>query len=154
MLREQLKQGGKVLDVGSGTGYLTAILAHMVGTSGQVVGIEHIPELLQMAIDKTRKHQQALLDSGRLRYVQGDGRQGHAEGGPYDAIHVGAAAPTLPMALIEQLAPGGRLVISVGQQQQELMVYDKQQDGRVIERSAMSVIYVPLTSREYQLSRA
>eukprot|EP00958_Prasinococcus_capsulatus_P001435 scaffold131_cov632-Prasinococcus_capsulatus_cf.AAC.3 len=125
-----------------------------VGEGGRVTGIEHIPELVAASLRNTQKSQGHLLAAGRLQLVQGDGRLGHAAGGPYDAIHVGAAAPTLPRALVEQLSPGGRLVIPVGEHQQELMLYDKQADGRVMERSAMSVIYVPLTSKEFQLSRA
>lgn len=80
-----------------------------------------------------------------------DGRQGWAEFAPYDAIHVGAAAPEIPEALIDQLKPGGRLVIPVGNLFQDLQVVDKNSDGSVSIRSETSVRYVPLTSREAQL---
>lgn len=80
-----------------------------------------------------------------------DGRQGWPGFAPYDAIHVGAAAPEIPPALVEQLKPGGRLVIPVGNVFQDLKVVDKNTDGTLSVRSETSVRYVPLTSREAQL---
>lgn len=69
---------------------------------------------------------------------------------PYDAIHVGAAAEKIPQALVEQLAPGGRLVIPVGQENfQELLVLDKTTDGRLIDNSGgLQVRFVPLIERQ------
>lgn len=80
-----------------------------------------------------------------------DGRKGWPEHGPYDAIHVGAAAAEIPQPLIDQLKPGGRLVIPVGNVFQDLKVIDKKPDGSISVRSETSVRYVPLTSREAQL---
>lgn len=80
-----------------------------------------------------------------------DGRQGWAECAPYDAIHVGAAATEIPPALIDQLKPGGRMVIPVGNIFQDLKVVDKDSDGSVSIHDETSVRYVPLTSREAQL---
>lgn len=80
-----------------------------------------------------------------------DGRQGWPEFAPYDAIHVGAAAPEIPPALVEQLKPGGRLVIPVGNIFQDLQVVDKDMDGKLSIRSETAVRYVPLTSRDAQL---
>lgn len=80
-----------------------------------------------------------------------DGRLGWPEAAPYDAIHVGAAAPEIPPALIEQLKPGGRMVIPVGNIFQDLKVVDKNSDGSISIRSETSVRYVPLTSRDAQL---
>lgn len=80
-----------------------------------------------------------------------DGRLGWPEEAPYDAIHVGAAAPEIPPALIEQLKPGGRMVIPVGNIFQDLKVVDKNSDGSVSIRTETSVRYVPLTSRDAQL---
>lgn len=80
-----------------------------------------------------------------------DGREGWPEFAPYDAIHVGAASPEIPKPLVDQLKPGGRLVIPVGNIFQELKVVDKNEDGSVTVRTETSVRYVPLTSREAQL---
>ncbi|KAK3281836.1 hypothetical protein CYMTET_10397 [Cymbomonas tetramitiformis] len=154
LLKQHLKPGMRALDVGSGSGYLLAVMGHMVGDEGRAVGIEHIPELVAMG----RKNASvspasaALMSSGVLTFVEGDGRKGFPAQAPYDCIHVGAASPDKPKELIEQLAPGGRLVVPVGRGDQELMVYEKLENGKLEEHSAMGVRYVPLTSREAQLS--
>ncbi|XP_024954927.2 protein-L-isoaspartate O-methyltransferase 1 isoform X3 [Citrus sinensis] len=83
--------------------------------------------------------------------IGSDGRKGWPEFAPYDAIHVGAAAPEIPQALIDQLKPGGRMVIPVGNIFQDLKVVDKNQDGSLSVWSETSVRYVPLTSRDAQL---
>ncbi|RWV90435.1 hypothetical protein GW17_00047364, partial [Ensete ventricosum] len=80
-----------------------------------------------------------------------NGREGWPDLAPYDAIHVGAAAPEIPQPLIDQLKPGGRLVIPVGTVFQDLQVIDKKTDGSVSIRSETSVRYVPLTSKAAQL---
>ncbi|XP_050220865.1 protein-L-isoaspartate O-methyltransferase 1-like [Mercurialis annua] len=152
LLEEHLKPGMHALDVGSGTGYLTACLAIMVGPQGRAVGVEHIPELVTSSIKNIEKSAAApLLQEGSLSVHVGDGREGWPEFAPYDAIHVGAAAPEIPQALIDQLKPGGRMVIPVGNIFQDLKVIDKAQDGSISVRSETSVRYVPLTSRDAQL---
>ncbi|PSR95907.1 Protein-L-isoaspartate O-methyltransferase [Actinidia chinensis var. chinensis] len=152
LLEENLKPGMHALDVGSGTGYLTACFALMVGPEGRAVGVEHIPELVASSIENIRKSAAApLLKEGSLSVHVGDGRLGWPECAPYDAIHVGAAAPEIPPALIEQLKPGGRMVIPVGNMFQYLKVVDKNPDGSVSVRDETSVRYVPLTSQEAQL---
>ncbi|XP_012079946.1 protein-L-isoaspartate O-methyltransferase 1 isoform X2 [Jatropha curcas] len=152
LLEEHLKPGMHALDVGSGTGYLTACFAIMVGPQGRAVGVEHIPELVTFSIKNIEKSAAApLLKEGSLSVHVGDGRQGWPEFAPYDAIHVGAAAPEIPQALIDQLKTGGRMVIPVGNIFQDLKVIDKNQDGSISIRSETSVRYVPLTSRDAQL---
>ena len=99
LLRDQLKEGNKALDVGSGSGYLTVCFAQMVGPAGKVVGIDHIKELVDWSESNVQKNHGDLLQNGRIKLVVGDGRQGYVQDGPYHAIHVGAAAPTLPQAV-------------------------------------------------------
>lgn len=87
-----------------------------------------------------------------LFYPVGDGRLGCAKYAPYDAIHVGAAAEEMPQCLIDQLAPGGRLIVPIGPENsdQTLVQIDKTIDGDIKQRSLMGVIYVPLTDKERQ----
>jgi len=153
LLEDHLQPGMKVLDVGSGSGYLTAVMALLVGEKGRSVGVEHIPELAERSIGSIKQTQAApLLESGALSIHVGDGRLGYPELGPYDAIHVGAAASELPQKLVSQLKPGGRMVVPVGSFFQELEVIDKKADGSWTRKEAMSVRYVPLTAREAQIA--
>lgn len=106
-----LNPGARVLDIGSGSGYLTHVLAELVKPGGgEVVGVEHISALVELARGNTAKSVEGreLLESGAIRYVKGDGRLGWKEDGPYDAIHVGAAAAGQNQVLIEQLKAPGR----------------------------------------------
>ncbi|XP_043500929.1 protein-L-isoaspartate(D-aspartate) O-methyltransferase-like [Polistes fuscatus] len=156
ILSDQLFDGAKALDVGSGSGYLSACMAFMVGPRGRVVGIEHIPELIEVSTRNVREDCPHFLKDGRLIFVVGDGRLGHTADGPYNAIHVGAAAETLPQKLVDQLAPGGRLICPVVaiegfQKFQDLLQVDKKADGSVTKQKLMQVSYVPLTDPNTQL---
>ncbi|KAH7301238.1 hypothetical protein KP509_23G017200 [Ceratopteris richardii] len=145
LLSDYLKPGSAVLDVGSGSGYLTAVFALMVGENGRAVGVEHIPELVERSIQSIKKGNAAhLLETGRLSVHASDGKLGYPDAAPYDAIHVGAAAAVVPDALVSQLKPGGRMVIPVGQFMQDLIVIDKKSDGSLKQHSEMGVRYVPL----------
>jgi protein-L-isoaspartate(D-aspartate) O-methyltransferase len=156
LLKENLKPGARVLDVGSGSGYLTAVMGKLVSPNGCAIGIEHISELVEISEHNVKKGNADLLKNGVVRFVQGDGREGFPQSAPYDCIHVGAASAAVPAALVDQLKPGGRIAIPIGRQDsfsgQKLMVYEKDQDGKVSSRVAHSgVIYVPLTGVQQQL---
>ncbi|KAJ6802367.1 protein-L-isoaspartate O-methyltransferase-like [Iris pallida] len=152
LLVDHLQPGMRALDVGSGSGYLTACFAMMVGPEGRAVGIEHIPELVPASIENIKRSAASqLLKDGSLSIHCADGRLGWPELAPYDAIHVGAASPEIPRPLIDQLKPGGRMVIPVGTFFQDLEVVDKKLDGSISVHTVTSVRYVPLTSREAQL---
>ncbi|KAI0828699.1 Pcmt1-prov protein [Trametes gibbosa] len=154
-----LKPGARVLDVGSGSGYLSAVLYHLLqdphnarSKDSKVVGIEHVPELVQWSVGNLRKDGLgAALDDGKIKMIVGDGRKGLLEDGPYDAIHVGAAAPSLPAELVEQLARPGRMFIPVGTHTQQIMQVDKDADGNITEKPLFNVLYVPLTDRVKQV---
>ncbi|CAH8860602.1 unnamed protein product [Trichobilharzia szidati] len=160
-LQDHLKLGSRALDVGSGSGYLTVCMALMVGSTGVAVGIEHIEELTKYAlgnVDKWMKNSDAAKLAGikvgkQLKLVTGDGRQGWKDDAPYDAIHVGASAPTIPNALKEQLKRGGRLICPVGPagEVQDLLQIDRLSDGSFQNKSLKQVMFVLLTDKNLQL---
>mmetsp|Transcript_8811 Transcript_8811/g.7876 ORF Transcript_8811/g.7876 Transcript_8811/m.7876 type:complete len:229 (-) Transcript_8811:55-741(-) len=149
-LVEQInKENARVLDVGLGSGYLTAVMSRM-NPSALVTGIDCINELVNRAIINIRKKDADLMDSGRVVALTGDGWAGYNKNAPYDCIHVGAAAPEIPKQLLEQLKVGGRMIIPVGEDRapQELLMVDRISSGNSAKdykiESLMGVMYVPL----------
>lgn len=163
-----LKPGARVLDIGSGSGYLTHVLANLIADpsgqsspadDGHIVGIDHIQGLIDLSRNNMAKSEDGrkMLESGKAKFILGDGRLGWQEGGPYDAIHVGAAAETMHPALIEQLRAPGRMFIPVETNEggglrsfglsgaQYIWVVDKKEDGTVHKEKIFGVSYVPLT---------
>lgn len=131
----------RVLEVGAGSGYQTALLAEL---AAQVFAVERHPSLAANA-RKTLER----LGYTNATVVDGDGSLGLAEHAPYSAIIVSAAAPRIPQALMEQLAPEGRLVIPVGDsQQQALQIGYKRQDGSVTLRALEGCRFVPLIGKQ------
>ena len=129
-------EGEKVLEIGTGCGYQTAVLAPLVK---KIYSVERIPELLR----KTRRRLRQL-DIYNVQFRPGDGWEGWPKYGPYDGIIVAAAANVIPEKLLEQLAPGGRLVMPVGAPgYQELMLVTHKSD-RFEQRSLGGVSFVPL----------
>lgn len=150
-LQPFLKTGNRVLDVGSGSGYLTACMAKFVGEKGCVFGIEHIPNLIILSLECVAKFMPVALANGQIQFIYGNGKNGYKEGAPYDVIHVGAAVTDIPQALINQLKPGGRMILPVGQ---VYKVVDKDEDGCVKIKDLMNVTYQPLTDAKTQWSDA
>lgn len=131
-----LPLGARVLEIGTGSGYQTAVLAEL---AGDVYTIEIVPELAE--------HAARLLESLGYRNVHarfGDGYAGWKEVAPFDAIIVTAAPDHLPQPLVEQLAIGGRIAVPVGRGDQELIVFTKTPGG-LKEQSRLPVRFVPLT---------
>ena len=154
LLKDHLKPGGKALDVGFGSGYLTVAMSKMMEDKGTAVGIEHIKQLNDFANENISKHHKNLLDEKKIILIVGDGRKGYEQLKPYDCIHVGAASEEIPQTLIDQLALGGRLVVPVGKpnEGQYIYIFDKDLKGEVTHRKELSVRYVPLTDVDKQLS--
>lgn len=129
----------RVLEIGTGSGYQTAVLAQLVR---EVYSLEIVDALATQAAARLRD-----LGCDNVEVRQGDGHLGWAEHAPYDGILVAAAAAEVPPALIEQLKPGGRLLIPVGDRYsgQELLLIEKDREGRVRRNDVLPVIFVPLT---------
>lgn len=127
----------RVLEVGTGSGYQTALLALC---AEQVFSVERIPALARTA--------RATLEQAGIRNVSlmvGDGTLGWRPYAPYDAILVAAASPEIPRPLIEQLAPGGRLILPLGDRDiQVLTLVAKAPDGSISSRTVSDVRFVPL----------
>ena len=132
----ELKEDDKVFEVGTGSGYQAAILAHI---ANQVFTIERIGEIA----DKTRELFQEL-GLKNIHVVEGDGSLGLEEEAPFDAIIVTAAAPKVPEPLKEQLADGGRMVLPVGGRNGQILELWKRK-GRKLEKDRLApVAFVPL----------
>jgi protein-L-isoaspartate(D-aspartate) O-methyltransferase len=130
----------RVLDVGAGSGYQAAVLAEL---AAEVVSIERVPELAERAREALRR---AGYENVEVRV--GDGSLGVPDRAPFHAIAVAAAAPSVPPALYEQLAEGGRLVVPRGGRWgQELVLVERTPEGPV-ERRSVSCRFVPLVGEE------
>jgi len=127
-----------VLEVGTGSGYQAAILSRLVK---QVYTIEKIPELAELSMQKFK-----TLGYENIQARCYNGYYGWEEKAPFDAIIVTAAAPHIPQSLVDQLKPGGRMVIPVGQHHasQELILVTKDKSGITSTKSMLAVAFVPL----------
>lgn len=131
-----------VLEVGTGSGYQAAVLARLVKRVFTVDIVEALATTAGARLDR--------LGFDNVEVRSGNGRLGWPEHAPYDGILVAAAARDVPPALVEQLAPGGILVIPVGETRnaQELLVLRKDDQGRMRQRTVLPVVFVPLTGAE------
>jgi protein-L-isoaspartate(D-aspartate) O-methyltransferase len=145
----------RVLDVGTGSGYQAALLGEL---AREVVSIEVVPALAAKAAAAL-----ARLGYDNVEVVTADGSRGWPSRAPYDAIVVGAGAPEVPRPLIEQLAPGGRLVVPVGGDREQQLVRVTRSRDQLVEERLGPCIFVPLvgshgfsparTGRSYEAHR-
>lgn len=132
----QVEPGNKILDVGSGSGWTTALLAHLTGKEGQVVAVEIVPELVEFGRQNCEQ-----FGFRNIEFHQATTQLGWPLDAPYDRILVSAAAKRLPDELIEQLAPEGCLVIPV---RHSVWVIEKEATGKVTEQEHPGFVFVPL----------
>jgi len=125
----------RVLEVGTGTGYQTALLSNL---AAQVFSIERVPALYEQAREILRQ-----LDVRNVSMLLGDGTIGWREYAPYDAILVSAGAPTVPAPLLDQLAEGGTLLIPLGGKDEQILVSFEKSDGAIVRRDIAPVRFVP-----------
>jgi len=140
------QHGDVILEIGTGSGYQSAILACLVK---QVHTTENVSPLITPARERLQR-----LGYSNVEVHEGDGYFGLPELAPFDGIIVTAAAPHVPEPLLEQLKPEGRLVIPVGHEfyAQELLVIQKHENGQFSERKVLDVVFVPLTGNGHNLT--
>ena len=137
-----IRSGDKVLEVGAGSGYAAAVMSRI---AREVVGIERQHALVEVARERLRR-----LGYDNVRIVEGDGTRGCPEEAPFDAILAAASGSHVPKPLVEQLAPGGRLVMPIGEPgwAQELVKVTKRPDGTTAHENLGGVRFVPLIGEE------
>ena len=136
-----IKPEDRVLEIGAGSGYQTAVLAEL---ASQVFAVERYASLTETARTTLER-----LGYRNAKVVTGDGSLGFPEAAPYDAIIVSAAAPRIPPALVEQLAVGGRLIVPVGESdQQTVQLVHRNADGSTSVRTLEGCRFVPLIGQQ------
>lgn len=137
----EIKPEDRVLEIGAGSGYQTALLAEL---ASHVFAVERYASLAEMA-QKTLER----LGYRNAKIVTGDGSLGLPEAAPFDAIIVSAAAPRVPQALVDQLAVGGRLIVPVGESEQQVVqLLQKNADGSTSVRTLEGCRFVPLIGEQ------
>ena len=141
LMIEQLKpeKGDSILDIGSGSGYTTSLLAELAGESGKVIGVELIPDLTDFGRHNAEKY--GFVSAGRADFITADGFFGYSKSSPYNRILASASAEEIPGAWKEQLKIGGRIVAPVGNS----IVVLKKKGENVFEKDEFpGFIFVPL----------
>ncbi|KKU93935.1 MAG: Protein-L-isoaspartate O-methyltransferase [Candidatus Jorgensenbacteria bacterium GW2011_GWA1_48_13] len=137
------KKGEKILDIGAGSGWQTALLSELVGEEGKVIAIERIPELKNMAEKNVGKY--GFAKKGIAEIILGDGSKGYPEEAPYDKIVAAAYVKKIPACWKEQLKIGGRIVAPVGEQ---MTVLDKTGPDKFEQKQYFAFLFVPLIEGE------
>jgi protein-L-isoaspartate(D-aspartate) O-methyltransferase len=138
----QPEAGEKILDVGSGSGWTTAILAEIVGEKGKVIGIEIIPELVEFGRKNVEKYN--FIKKGIVEFICADGSKGYKAEAPFDKILASASAKRLPSAWKEQLKIGGRIVTPIGT---SIWLFIKKSEKEFEEKEFPGFVFVPLIEK-------
>ena len=133
------KAGEKILDVGSGSGWTTALLSHIVGQKGRVIGLEIIKGLKEFGEKNISKYN--FIKQGITEFHLTDGREGWKKEAPYDKILCSAEAKELPKELKKQIKVGGRIVIPI---ENSICVFDKISDKEFLKKCYPGFVFVPL----------
>ncbi|MDO8592239.1 MAG: protein-L-isoaspartate(D-aspartate) O-methyltransferase [bacterium] len=138
------QSGEKILDVGCGSGWTTALLAQIVGDQGRVCGVERIRELANFAENNINKYN--FIKKGAVHIFCTDGYKGLPEFAPFDKILISAAAEEIPDELLKQLKVGGRMVLPVGRryESQSIVVIDKIAENKFKTKEFPEFVFVPL----------
>jgi protein-L-isoaspartate(D-aspartate) O-methyltransferase len=138
----ELSKGHKVLEIGAGSGYNAAVMGELIGKSGHVYAVERIEPLVNFAKKNLKK-----TGYDNVTVLLGDGSIGCSRYAPYDRIAVTCAAPCIPEPLLEQLKPGGIMVIPVGKYYQELIKIKKDSNSNIHKERKGGVVFVPLIGK-------
>jgi len=136
-----VKDGQKILEIGTGSGWQSAILSYLVGT-GNVYSVERHPKLVKFAQENLKK-----LNIDNVHVVFGDGSVGYPKESPYDRIIITAACTKIPLPLIEQLSENGLIIAPVGDASQSLVLLQKTSKGIVEIRNESHYVFVPLVGK-------
>ncbi|KKH48592.1 protein-L-isoaspartate O-methyltransferase [Methanosarcina sp. 1.H.A.2.2] len=138
----ELSEGHKVLEIGAGSGYNAAVMAELIGKTGRIYTVERIKPLVNFAMKNLEEtgydNVTVLLENGSI---------GYPRYAPYDRIVVTCAAPSIPKTLLEQLKPGGIMVIPVGDYFQELIRIKKDSNGNIHKKRKGEVTFVPMLGK-------
>ena len=142
---EQLEPepGDKILDIGAGSGWTTALLAEIVGKKGKVFGIEIVPELKEFG--ERNVHKYNFIEKGIVKFIGGDGSKGYQEEVPFDRILASASAKEVPQAWKEQLKIGGRIVAPIGS---SIWMIEKESEESFKKVEYPGFAFVPLISKQ------
>ncbi|MEM4248434.1 MAG: protein-L-isoaspartate(D-aspartate) O-methyltransferase [Candidatus Nanoarchaeia archaeon] len=138
----ELKRGQKVLEIGTGSGWNAALIAHLVGIRGKVITTEIVPELINFSKQNIKK-----FGLKNIKIIETDGSQGYAKEAPYDRIIVTAACLEIPIPLVEQLKERGIIVAPVGPSYNQEMIKARKVKGRLKRKSLGFFAFVPLTGK-------
>ncbi len=138
----QPQPGDKILDVGSGSGWTSALLGEIVGEKGKVVAIEVVPELKEFSRTNVAKYN--FTEKGIVELICADGSRGYPEGAPYDKILASASAEKLPPIWKEQLKIGGRIVAPIGT---SIWLLIKKSENQFEEIEYPGFVFVPLITK-------
>ncbi len=136
-----IKDGQKILEIGTGSAWQTAILSYLVET-GTVYSVERHPELVKFARENLEK-----LGIDNVHVILGDGSLGYPQASPYDRIIITAACTEIPLPLLEQLAENGLIIAPVGDSSQSLVLLKKTSEGIIEIKNQSNYIFVPLLGK-------
>ena len=138
----EVKPGNKILEIGAGSGYQSALLSILVGKNGKIFTIEIIPELVKFTKNNLKK-----LRTINIEVIQGDGSKGYKKQAPYDRIIITAACPQIPKPLIEQLKINGILVAPIGNIYSQKMLKIIKKKNKIITKDLGDFVFVPLKGK-------
>jgi len=142
LLKDCFKNAKKALDIGTGSGFVALCLSKMMRCEGsKTYALDHIGGIMDLAKANISKHHKEYVDDGRIEFVVGDGRSGLPEHAPYDVIFVGGAVSELLDEIVDQVAPGGSMLIPIGDFAQQLTIVHKTLEGEVVRKPVMSVMF-------------